>query len=123
MKAREKQRDSSQGRRSTRRIGPRLVGALTDLRDSLRRGERFPAGSIVKTLRLPEPPGRYSAMAVRRTRLTLGATQAQYAALLGVSLDQVRSMEQGRRKPAGSVRRLLDLMNDEPQRWSKLLAS
>jgi DNA-binding transcriptional regulator YiaG len=106
---------------STPRVGTRLVAALTELRDSLRRGEAAPPRAIVRRVRIPEAPGTYSAEKVLATRRTLRATQEQYAALLGLSVDQVRSLEQGRRKPAGSVRRLLDIINESPQRWSEML--
>ena len=45
-----------------------------------------------------------------RTRLS----QAVFAKLLNVSLSSVRQWEQGKRKPTGSTKVLLDLLNKSP---------
>lgn len=45
-----------------------------------------------------------------RTRLS----QAVFAKLLSVSLSSVRQWEQGKRKPTGSTKVLLDLLNMSP---------
>lgn len=102
-------------------IGPRLIASLTGLRDSLRNGEDVPTGARLRTIKLPEAPKPYTPEAIKLFRRQVNASQEQAAALLGLSVDQIRSIEQGRRKPAPTVRRLLDVMTESPERWAKML--
>ena len=52
---------------------------------------------------------------VVRTRLRSGLTQAQFAALLGVSKRTVEQWEQGRREPSGAARTLLMIAAKNPR--------
>lgn len=49
-----------------------------------------------------------------RVRLKSGLTQAQFAALLGVSKRTLEQWEQGRRKPSGAAKTLLRLAELHP---------
>ena len=63
------------------------------------RGKRFPAE--------PRSP-------IVRARLKSGLTQAQFAALLGVSKRTLEQWEQGRREPSGAAKTLLRLAELHP---------
>jgi putative transcriptional regulator len=52
---------------------------------------------------------------VTAIRAKLGLTQEQFARLCGVSVATLRNWEQGRRRPAGSARALLILVDLEPK--------
>jgi putative transcriptional regulator len=59
----------------------------------------------------PEPPD----LDVASIRAKLGLTQEQFAQLCGVSVATLRNWEQGRRRPTGPSRALLNLVDLEPQ--------
>ena len=50
-----------------------------------------------------------------RARLKSGLTQAQFAALLGVSKRTLEQWEQGRREPSGAAKTLLRLAELHPE--------
>jgi putative transcriptional regulator len=75
----------------------------------------------VRTVELPDEPGAYDAAAVRATRAKLGASQAVFARLLGVSLKLAQAWERGARQPSPLARRLLDEFNANPRRWIALI--
>jgi DNA-binding transcriptional regulator YiaG len=64
----------------------------------------------------------YDAAAVRRTRERLGASQAVFAKLVGVSKVLGQSWEQGARKPSKLARRLLDEINRDIERRRRRIA-
>lgn len=52
---------------------------------------------------------------VVRARLKSGLSQAQFAAVLGVSKRTLEQWEQGRRKPSGAARTLLKIAERYPE--------
>ncbi|MBI4481175.1 MAG: helix-turn-helix domain-containing protein [Acidobacteria bacterium] len=52
---------------------------------------------------------------IARARSKSGLTQAQFAALLGVSKRTLEQWEQGRRQPSGAARTLLRLVERNPK--------
>jgi putative transcriptional regulator len=52
---------------------------------------------------------------VVRARLKSGLTQAQFAALLGVSKRTLEQWEQGRREPSGAAKTLIRLAEIHPE--------
>ena len=50
-----------------------------------------------------------------RARLKVGLTQAQFAALLGVSKRTLEQWEQGRREPSGAAKTLIRLAEMHPE--------
>jgi putative transcriptional regulator len=59
---------------------------------------------------------------VVRARLKTGLTQAQFAALLGVSKRTLEQWEQGRRKPSGAAKTLIKLAELHPEVLRKIAA-
>jgi putative transcriptional regulator len=52
---------------------------------------------------------------VKAVRAKLGLTQADFAALFGFSVTQIRDWEQGRARPLGSNRAYLMVIKADPQ--------
>jgi len=102
--------------------GREIIGALTDLLASMDGAGPAPATLTVRTVELPDEPRAYSAEAVRATRLRLGASQAVFARLMGVSTKLVQAWEAGTRDPAGRARRFMDVLNGDTRPWVDLLA-
>ena len=69
----------------------------------IRRGERKP--SRVTVFRRAD---------VKRMRVELGQTQAEFALMIGVSLSTLRNWEQGRRVPDGPALALLRVVAHNP---------
>jgi putative transcriptional regulator len=66
------------------------------------------AGRGKRTVAEPRSP-------VVRARLKSGLTQAQFAALLGVSKRTLEQWEQGRREPSGAAKTLIRLAELHPE--------
>ncbi len=60
---------------------------------------------------------------VRAIRTGLGLTQAEFAALFGVSVHTLRNWEQGRRTPEGPACALLKVIEKEPEAALRALAA
>jgi putative transcriptional regulator len=58
---------------------------------------------------------------VKRIRARLKLTQEQFAALLGISTGTLRNWEQGRRRPEGPARALLQVAAKHPDAVSDAL--
>jgi DNA-binding transcriptional regulator YiaG len=103
------------------RAGRQIIAGLTELVEAAQRGDDLSRRFTVRTVKLPDDPKPYDAAAVKATRDLLGASQALFARLIGVSAALVRAWEQGTRPPAPVARRLLDEINREPSRWRAML--
>jgi putative transcriptional regulator len=60
--------------------------------------------------------------AIARARLKAGLTQAQFAALLGVSRRTLEQWEQGRRQPSGAAKTLVRVAELHPEVLRELAA-
>jgi putative transcriptional regulator len=83
---------------------------FTELLESVREG-----GAI---LRGEMPPSRVFEFAepdVRLIREQYGLTQEKFALLIGISVATLRNWEQGRRKPEGAARVLLQVAARHPE--------
>jgi putative transcriptional regulator len=58
---------------------------------------------------------------VRRIRIKLGMTQAQFAREFSFSVDTIRHWEQGRRMPDGPARAYLKVIDHAPKAVAKAL--
>lgn len=57
---------------------------------------------------------QFSAPDVRAVRAGYGLSQSRFAALMGISVATLRNWEQGRRRPEGSARVLLEVVAKHP---------
>lgn len=62
-----------------------------------------------------EPVKEYSATEIKRIRQTLGMAQSAFACSIGVSKKTVEAWESGRNMPAGPARRILGMIQKDPQ--------
>lgn len=81
-----------------------------ELIESVREGGAILRGEkkASRTFRFEEPD-------VRRLRERHGLSQSRFAALMGISVGTLRNWEQGRRKPEGSARVLLRVVEKHPE--------
>lgn len=61
------------------------------------------------------PPPEFGEEEIQRVRERLGVSQTVFARLLGASAATVRAWERGARRPSDMARRLLELMEREPE--------
>ena len=89
-----------------------------ELLDSVKEGGLILRGErkASRTFRVAEP-------GVRRLRERFGLSQAKFAALMGISVGTLRNWEQGRRKPEGSARILLQVVARHPEAVLETVAS
>jgi putative transcriptional regulator len=96
----------------TKRLTGRALARFEDQRDIWQEvldGVReIKAGLGKRAVAEPRSP-------VVRARLKSGLTQAQFAALLGVSKRTLEQWEQGRREPSGAAKTLIRLAEIHPE--------
>ncbi|HWM93138.1 MAG TPA: NadS family protein [Thermoanaerobaculia bacterium] len=81
-----------------------------ELLDSVREG-----GEILRGERAPSRSFHFEDPDVRSLREKHGLSQSRFAALMGISVGTLRNWEQGRRKPEGSARVLLKVVEKHPE--------
>jgi len=89
-----------------------------ELKAGLEEAKQHARGKI--TLRttdveIPDEPRDISPAEIVCLRQQIGASQAVFARMLGISRDTEISWEQGRRKPSGAARRLLEIAERQPE--------
>ncbi len=77
-------------------------------RDLLRSVKQMKAGKAARKTRVKVP-------AVVSVRNSSGLSQAQFAALLGVSVRTLQKWEQGAREPSGAARSLIRIAQRHPE--------
>jgi DNA-binding transcriptional regulator YiaG len=101
-------------------IGPRIIAGLKEINAAMKAGgldevrKRFTVYQVKRTGfdRPALAPADVAAI-----RATLGASQAVFAALLGVSANTVRAWEQGVNPPSGMAVRFLAEVRRDPGYW------
>ena len=83
---------------------------FAELLQSVREG-----GSILRGKRRPSRAFRVDEPNVRAIRRSYRLSQDKFAALMGISPATLRNWEQGRRKPEGSARVLLRVVQRHPE--------
>lgn len=68
---------------------------------------------VRRRVTVTDPP-RYNGDRVRSIRRKVGATQVIFAEMLGVSPSTLRAWEQGLKAPSALARRMLQMVEDEP---------
>jgi putative transcriptional regulator len=81
-----------------------------ELLESVREG-----GAILRGEREPARAFFFEEPNVRSLREKHGLSQPRFAALMGISVGTLRNWEQGRRKPEGSARVLLRVVERHPE--------
>lgn len=81
-----------------------------ELLESVREGAEILAGTrtAARSFEAPSPD-------VRALRRSYGLSQARFAAMMGISTATLRNWEQGRRRPEGSARVLLEVVARHPE--------
>ena len=104
-------RNTSRPRRSPTSFGGDLLASLGEVLAAVESGGKVRL--TAQTYSIPEP-ARYDAGGVKRTRAAVGASQALFAQLVGVSKKLVEHWEAGVRVPSQMACRLLDTINRDP---------
>jgi putative transcriptional regulator len=81
-----------------------------ELLESVREG-----GEILRGERKAARSFQFDVPDVRSVREKYGLSQPRFAALMGISVGTLRNWEQGRRKPEGSARVLLQVVAKHPE--------
>lgn len=104
------------------RVGERIVRGLTEFvealeSDDIDRITEFNCHQV----KLHLDPTPYSGGLVKKTRKVLGASQAVFAAFLGVSVKTVSSWEQDASEPSPMACRFMDEIRQSPAFWQQRL--
>ncbi|MBX9580856.1 MAG: helix-turn-helix domain-containing protein [Gemmataceae bacterium] len=110
----------------TTAFGRRVVAGIEAVTEALREGgmaevERRFTVRWVRRAGFPRVPADPAAVAA--VRASVGASQAAFAALLGVSANTVRAWEQGVNPPSGLAARFLAEIQSDPEYWKRKLAA
>ncbi|HZF12015.1 MAG TPA: NadS family protein [Thermoanaerobaculia bacterium] len=89
-----------------------------ELLESVRQG-----GEILRGERPPSRSFHYEDLDIRSLREKHGLSQSRFAAVMGISVGTLRNWEQGRRKPEGSARVLLKVVERHPEAVFDVVAS
>lgn len=83
---------------------------FADLIESVREG-----GAILEGKKAPSRGFTVEPLDVKKIREAYDLSQAELAALLGISVDTLQNWEQGRRQPAGPAKVLLRVVAKHPE--------
>lgn len=89
-----------------------------ELLESVREG-----GEILRGRRAPSRSFLFEEPDVRSLREKHGLSQQKFAAMMGISVGTLRNWEQGRRRPEGSARILLKVVEMHPEAVFDVVAS
>jgi putative transcriptional regulator len=98
---------------------PKRLPVADQIRNGLEEAVRHAKGEITfkaTTLELPDRPPEVRAEDVTRIRLNNQMSQNVFARLLNVSPKTVQSWEHGTRRPSQAALRLIQLLEQNPQR-------
>jgi len=89
------------------------------IEDPLRKEKRKP-GQVGRRL-TPREQNEFAPIDVVEIRWRFDQTQAEFATMMGISIDTLRNWERGRRHPQGPARSLLRIANADPEMVAKAL--
>lgn len=98
-------------------VGERILSGLGELKEAIDSKEPLNRRFTVRTVELDLEPQMYSSKEISEIRDRLGTSQAIFAKLLGVSVSLVQAWEQGKREPQRPIRRLMDEIASDPDKW------
>jgi putative transcriptional regulator len=81
------------------------------------------AGEIQRGERLPSRVFEFGPLDVKAIRARLHKSQSEFAQMIGVSIATLQNWEQGRRKPEGPARALLQVALYDPEAVRKALST
>lgn len=94
-----------------------VAKTLENRRAGVRPAEALRRHFTVRQIKLDLKPKAYVARDVKLVRKKLGASQAVFAQLLGVSTNTVRAWEQGVNPPTRMASRFMDEIRLHPNYW------
>ena len=82
----------------------------------LTEAEQYQQGNISahKTKLIIKPVETFSTDDIKQIRKKTGLSQVSFAGTIGVSPKTIEAWENGRNKPEGTARRLLEVIRDDP---------
>jgi putative transcriptional regulator len=98
-------------------VGKEMVRRLREFKKALENKEVISEQFTCKRLVLDLQPTPYEPAMVKKTRKSLGVSQALFAQFLGVSAQTVRAWEQGVNLPNDMACRFLDEIRADPKYW------
>lgn len=100
------------------RFGSRVIAGLESLEAVLRSREPLEQHFTVRTVEIPDPR-TFTGFRIRKLIKRLGMSQAVFAQLIGVSTKLVEAWLAGTRKPSLLARRLLQMIEQDPDAFLK----
>ncbi len=97
-----------------RNIAKEIIDGLTELAESLEKGEDLSRKFSIREVEVDLRPTKYSPSLVKKTREMLNASQAVFAKFLGVQPTTVRAWECGNNVPRDMAARFLDEIRANP---------
>lgn len=104
-----------------RNIGREIVDGLKDLHAAVNSDRPLKERFTVRCVELDLEPTEYDPEAVRLLRMSLNASQAVFAKLLGASVKTVEGWESGNRAPSRMACRLMDELARNRSHWLEKL--
>jgi putative transcriptional regulator len=101
--------------------GSRILAAIEEATELLQSEGLESKRLTMRTYEAPPPLRSYGSEEVKRVRELLGASQGVLARFLGISIDTLRSWEQGKRAPQPIARRFLSEIESDPGYWRQRL--
>jgi putative transcriptional regulator len=101
--------------------GSRILAAIEEATVLLQSEGLESKRLTMRTYEAAPPPRLYESEDVKRVRELLGASQGVLATFLGISIETLRSWEQGKRAPQPIARRFLSEIESDPGYWRQRL--
>jgi putative transcriptional regulator len=93
-----------------------MMSLFDDIKTGLEQAIEYEKGNLkARTVKVRmKPLNDFTAKDVRNIRISTNLSQASFAKLFGVSQKTVEAWEAGRNVPNGTAKRLLDLLQEDP---------
>jgi len=93
------------------------MGVFNSIMQGLNEAEEYQQGKIsARKIKLSiKPVAAFNTEDIKRIRRKTGLSQVMFAGSMGVSAKTVEAWENGRNKPEGASRRLLEIVKDDPE--------
>lgn len=100
-------------------LGQTIADGLEEFADDLDRGATISKKYNLRKIIVDLKPRTYRPDDVRRVRSLLGASQAIFAILVGVSVKTVQKWEQGENEPCNMACRFMDEIESNPAHFKE----